>query len=196
MSPSGREALNDPPRHARLRSRGAVGILLVSVATLVSAACGGDGGGAQPPANAVLTGPIDITENASGGTITLSTSEDGSAISWVEVELRDVDCNGFSAASSSTGLSVNSDVSDGSIDLSVSRIGKIEGRFTSSTRASGTIEIVMNIPLTEEKCELGTWDWTAEVVPGATPEGPPAPLTEQPPPTMPTQPPMPTQVPR
>jgi hypothetical protein len=143
-------------------------LLLALVAAILSlTACGGgedagEGAGAiAPNPGAILTGPIEISGKASGGTISLTVSEDGASISSVKVTLQDLNCDGFSAGSFTKEAGGDFPVAKGSVVASPSGIGEVKGRFTSPTEASGTIDLVLEIPY-DGTCKLGTSDWSAK----------------------------------
>ena len=115
---------------------------------------------AVPRGGATFTGQIEIRDKASSGTIQFSISADGSSITSVTVNLKDLKCNGFSAGSMNKEVSGSFLITDGNINASPSGIGEIKGRFTSSTKASGTIDITLEIPFSAP-CELGEWPWSA-----------------------------------
>lgn len=115
--------------------------------------------GPQPGAN--LAGAIEISGKASSATIFLTISEDGSSIASVGIALTDLKCDGFSAGSMLQQLGGPFPVAEGNIVASLSGGGEIMGRFTSPTEASGTINLILEIPF-GGTCELGTWDWSAK----------------------------------
>lgn len=114
-----------------------------------------------PKPGVTLTGPIAITGKASGATITLQVSDDGTGIKSVGVTLQDLKCNGFSAGSMTKQVQGSFAISQGQIATSVSGIGEIRGRFTSSTEASGTVKLTLQIPMSGP-CELGEFAWSAK----------------------------------
>jgi hypothetical protein len=152
--------------------------------------CGGDGGsGASPQPGAVLTGPIEISGTADGGTISLTVSEDGGSITSVEVTLTNLNCDGFTAGTWTMGRGGDFPVADGTIAASPSGIGQVKGRFTSSTAASGSIDLALDWYYGGGACEkLGTWNWSAEADEDGAREAPTIPEAPTPaePPTMPT----------
>jgi len=143
-------------------------LLLVIVAAISGmTACGGEedagegAGGTAPRPGAVLTGPIEISGKASGGTISLTVSEDGGSISSVKVTLQNLKCDGFSAGSLTKEAGGVFPVAKGNVNASPSGIGEVKGRFTSPTVASGTIDLVLEIPY-DGTCKLGTSNWSAK----------------------------------
>jgi hypothetical protein len=117
--------------------------------------------GLQP--GAAFSGPIKISGKASGGTISFAISEDGTSIT-LEITLSDLKCDGMSASSMSTQASGPLSITDYSFNASFSDLGEVEGRFASTTEASGTIDLSLKISVLGQTtaCELGTWDWSAE----------------------------------
>jgi hypothetical protein len=137
-------------------------LLVIFGLILPLAACGGGGTPATSPRpGAVLTGPIEISGKASGGTISLTVSDDGALITSVAITLTDLKCDGFSAGSLTKEASGVFPAAKGKVVASLSGIGKIDGRFTSPTVASGTIDLALEIPF-GGSCELGTLNWSAE----------------------------------
>ena len=130
---------------------------------LPAAACGGGGGtsATSPQPGAVLIGPIQISGKASSGTISLTVSDDGASIVSVKVTLTELKCDGFSAGSLTKEVSGAFPAAKGNVVASLSGIGKIDGRFTSPTAASGTIDLALEIPM-GGTCKLGTQNWSAE----------------------------------
>ena len=128
----------------------------------------------RPQPGAILTGPIEISEKASSATIFLSISEDGVSIASVGIALVDLKCDGFSAGSMTQDFGGPFPVAEGDIAASLSGGGEIKGRFTSPTEASGTINLILEIPF-GGTCDLGRWDWSAkadlgtETIPSLTP---------------------------
>ena len=130
---------------------------------LPAAACGGEGAPATGPKPfAVLTGPIEIREKASSGTITLTVSKDGASITSVNVTLTDFECSPPWASYILETRDV-SPVAEGNIVVSLSGLGEIKGRFTSPTEASGTIDLAaLGRTFAAGTCELGKSNWSAK----------------------------------
>lgn len=118
-----------------------------------------------PQPGATFSGPIEISGKASSGTISFTISDDGDSITSVSVLLSDLECDGMSAGSMETRASGPFPVTDGELAASPSNLGEIEGQFTSSTEAVGTINLRLEFSVLDQKivCELGTWGWSAEV---------------------------------
>ena len=141
--------------------RSAACVLLIVSATIV-AACGGP----TPLGGATLSGPIEIDGVASSGTIAFTVSDDGQAITSVTVELKDVHGGGLSTGLTKSTSYVSIPVADGTIDASVGGIGVVKGRFTSSTEATGTIDLRLQdfAPgQPTQTYELGHWEWSAQI---------------------------------
>ena len=118
--------------------------------------------GANPKPGASLTGPIDIkSEKASSGAINFTISDDGTSVTWISITLNDVDVGVFTAGSMSQEKSISIPVSGGAFSDSVDGMGKIEGRFTSPTEASGTINLALDV-YQVGPVEFGTWNWSAK----------------------------------
>ena len=127
------------------------------VAALMLAGCGGS---AKPKAGATFSGPIKIdAEKAESAFLTFTISEDGTAVTEVGVSFTNFKCEGMSAGQMSLNIGGNFPISDG-LDISPSNIGQITGRFSSPTKASGTIHLQLGISMGSLSC--GTWDWSAE----------------------------------
>jgi len=116
---------------------------------------------AAPRPGATFSGPIEISEKASSGTIKLTVSEDGASITSVDITLKDLKCNGFSAGSMAKQVRGPFAVIDGNLVASVSGMGEIRGRFASPTQASGTVNLTLEIPFAKP-CKLGEWRWSAK----------------------------------
>jgi len=142
-------------------------VLMLSMAMSV-VGCGGEetapvssSKSVSPKAGATFTGPIDISGKASSGTIEFTVSADGTSITSVSITMKDLECNGFSAGSMTKETSGTFAIDGSRVSASPSGIGEIEGRFTSSTEASGTIDMTLEIPFFGP-CSLGEWNWSAE----------------------------------
>jgi hypothetical protein len=142
-------------------------VLMLSMSISVTG-CGGEEttpksetGSVTPKGGATFTGSIEITGKASSGTIQFSISGDGASITSVTITLIDLKTESFSAGSMNKEVSGSFPVTSGTLDASVSGIGEIEGRFTSPTKASGIIDITLEIPFSGP-CELGEWRWSVE----------------------------------
>jgi hypothetical protein len=118
-------------------------------------------GSVAPKGGATFTGTIQITGKASSGTIQFSISGDGASITSVTITLNNLKTDGFSAGSMTQEASGPFTITKGNFTASPSSIGQLEGRFTSSTKASGTIDITLEIPFAGT-AELGEWPWSAE----------------------------------
>lgn len=132
------------------------------VTALVLAGCGG--GSAQPKAGATFSGPIQIdADKAESAYLSFTISEDGTSITKVGVSFTNFKCEVMSAGSISMNSGGNFPITDG-LDLSPLNIGQIKGRFSSPTKASGTIDLKLKIStgFGSADCDMGTWEWTAE----------------------------------
>ena len=123
--------------------------------------CAGEEKKVSPEPGATLTGAIDITQAASGGTISLTISGDGASLTSISVTLSDLECDGFSAGSITKTAGASISITEGNFQGSVADIGEIEGEFTSSTVANGTVNLMLEIPFFGT-CDLGTWNWSAQ----------------------------------
>jgi hypothetical protein len=85
-------------------------------------------------------------------------------VGFLEEEVMKFKCGGMSAGEMTMSSGSTISIANG-LDLSLSTIGDIKGRFTSPTAASGTIRLDMKISAgmgSSISCDLGTWNWTAE----------------------------------
>ena len=134
-------------------------LLLIVGLVLSITGCGGDG---PPKPGAVLTGPIESSENATGGTMTLTVSDDGASITRAKVTLTGVKCRDFPPRSPTTDIRSDFPVTKGNIAISLPRGDQIKGRFTSPTEASGTIDFAPYWYHGGQPCELGKWSAKAD----------------------------------
>ena len=136
--------------------------LFLLVAALVLAGCGG--GSAQPKPGATFSGPIEISaDKAESANLFFTVSDDGTAITKIGISFTNFKCEVMSAGSMSLNSGGNFPITNG-LDLSPSNIGQIKGKFNSPTKASGTIDIKLeiNTGFGTATCELGTFKWSAE----------------------------------
>ena len=136
--------------------------LFLTIAALVLAGCGG--GSAQPKAGATFSGPIHIdAAKAESATLSFVVSGDGTAITKVGVSFVNLKCEVMSAGAVSLSSGSSFPIADG-LDVSPANIGHITGKFNSPTKASGKIDLKLeiNTGFGKAKCELGEWEWTAE----------------------------------
>ncbi len=124
-----------------------------------------EGESVTPTPGVNFTGPILISGKASSGAIKFRISEDRASITFVAITLKDLKSDGFSAESINKEVSGSFPVIGGSFDASIAGIGEIEGHFTSPRKAIGTINITLEIPLSEP-LELGEWGWSARYTSG------------------------------
>lgn len=146
-------------------------------------------GNATPAPGASFSGIINMGDKASSGAISFNISEDGASIIDLNIILNELKCDGLSAGRvhdylgglltsikggrfSSSIPAVGREVENYNLDKSPSEfptvtsldtVGQIEGKFSSATKASGTIKIYMWVVFTDRACELGEFPWEAEV---------------------------------
>jgi len=153
---------------------------------LVLAACAGN---VQPQPGASLGGGIDVGDRASSGTLSFKISETGAAITDLQINLESANCNDMITMGSVTdylsdpGIAITDGTFEGSLPAMGGMVtdyrfnpggslptpvpdpytvGKISGRFTAPTTASGTITIFLGAAMSGGiVCELGTFDWSA-----------------------------------
>lgn len=134
--------------------------IFLTLTALVLAGCGS----AQPKAGATFSGPIHIdAAKAESATLSFTISDDGTAITKVGISFVNLKCEVMSAGAMSLNSGGNFSLANG-LDLSPANIGHITGKFNSPTKASGTIDIKLeiNTGFGKATCELGEWEWTAE----------------------------------
>ena len=106
-----------------------------------------------------LVGKIAMNR-AKSAQITLRVSADGKLIEGLGFSFTELRCEGFSAGSSSTEMTMQEPIIDGKFEFS-SSVGVISGQFTSPTAVQGSIHLRFNQkPIGEFEC--GTWDWSAK----------------------------------
>jgi hypothetical protein len=118
-----------------------------------------------PKPGATLIGPIEISRNASSGIINFTVSENGDSLTSVSITLYDLECEGpmpFSVGSYTAESLGAFPVTNGAFTASISGTGEIEGQFTSPTEASGTINLIVEIPSPTRTFEFGTFNWSAQ----------------------------------
>ena len=156
---------------------------------LVITACGGK---AVPAPAASFSGAIDMGDKASSGTLSFKVSEDGASITGVNITLQELKCGGltigrihdnlggmlismrdggFSASIPAMGSSQftesqNYNLTSSPFDFptfpDMGSVGQFEGKFSSATHASGTIDMYVWAIMTDRACELGKFTWEAE----------------------------------
>ena len=89
-----------------------------------------------------LIGKI-IMNRAKNAQITLRVSADGKLIEGLGFSFTDLKCEGFSAGSSSTEMTMQEPIIDGKFEFSCS-VGVISGQFTSPTAVQGSIHLKFN----------------------------------------------------
>ena len=161
-------------------------LINVVVIILLASACGST---AKPEPGAQFSGTIDMGANAKSGSIHFSISSGGDALENLEIVVNDLTCKKMTvgkARDSQAGpnipvangrfnspipaigrISENYNLGTSPDDFpvidSLDTVGKIDGAFASPTQASGKITIFMWVIMTDRACELGTFDWVAEV---------------------------------
>lgn len=145
-------------------------------------------GVAKPAPGAYFSGTIDIGNKASSAAISFKISEDGTSIKDLETTINELKLDGLTAGQvfdyhggfltsiedgkfSASIPVVGGSVKNYNLDKSPSEfqtvtnlenIGKIEGKFLSTTKVSGTIRIYMWLLLTDYAVEVGEFSWEAE----------------------------------
>lgn len=133
------------------------------------------------PAGPRLSGPIEIKQGASGGTIELTLTEDGKSIAKVGLTLNDIKAEKRDGAAlrrvSMEKWSLQKEGpthiatlnSDGSFVIPLGNQGEINGQLSSPKKASGSVHVVIVVQSapsggvgSSTSYDLGTWDWTAQ----------------------------------
>ena len=133
------------------------GMMRIALVFLLLAGCSAHA--AKPKPGAAFTGTIAM-KTAGSAAITFKISRDGRMIESLGISFTDIKCEGFSAGSSSSMVSLQYPILDGKITITSSGIGEISGRFTSPTKADGSIHVLMSAGMGSE-IECGTWNWSA-----------------------------------
>ena len=162
-------------------------MLGIALVCLLLVGCGAHNVAPRP--GAAFSGAINVGDKAGGGSLSFSVSESGGALTNLRTSLQKANCNDMISMgsvqdyTSDPGLPVTNGAFAGSLpamggmvtDYSFHppdpfpspvpdpyTVGKITGRFSSPTSASGTITIFLGAAMTGGiVCELGTFDWTA-----------------------------------
>ena len=149
-------------------------ILILILAALSLAACTRE---VRPQGGAEFSGTLTLDRagnngRAQGGTIGFILSEDGTAIAELSYELEGDVCTDQGFTVQGVGASLRQDpppqIEDGSFVWSSEGL-RVDGTFTQSTAAQGTISLVMEKDVealgesARVTCDYGRWTWTAEV---------------------------------
>lgn len=144
---------------------------------------------AAPAPGASFSGAIDMGDKASSGTLSFRVSETGAAITDLRISLQSANCNNMITMGSvmdylsNPGITITDGTFEGSLPAmggmvtdyrfnpgdsfptpvpDPDTVGKIAGRFTTPTTASGTIAVFLGAAMSGGiVCELGTFDWSA-----------------------------------
>jgi hypothetical protein len=112
-----------------------------------------------------------LTLQRAGGAIGFKLSEDGTAIAELSYQLEGDVCTDEGVTVTGTGATLKQDpppaVENGTFSWLSDGV-RVEGSFTSPTKAEGTITLAMEKEVqalgqtTRITCDYGTWAWTAE----------------------------------
>lgn len=130
--------------------------VLVIIMVFLAACSGLPAGPVTPQPGVTLSGTISM-DRANTARITLQVSDDGQAIESVNVTFTDIECDGFSAGSTSSTAGTQTPIVDGKFEIKSSNIGSISGQFKSPTSVEGSIQLAFF----EGKAQCGTWEWSA-----------------------------------
>ena len=161
-----------------------IGMVLV---LLLLVACGGKS--ASPKPGASFSGTINVGDKAGSGSLSFSISEDGTKLANLTTSLQKANCKDMITMGSVEDYDSNPSITitNGVFEAPLPAmggevwdykfnpgnsfptpvpnpytIGKITGRFTSTTTANGTITIYLGAPMSGGVvCELGTFEWSA-----------------------------------
>ena len=161
-------------------------ITMLALVTVISlSACMG---AAKPAPGTSFSGTIDMGSKASSAEISFKISDNGTSIEDLNTAINQLKLDGLTAGQvfdyhggfltsiedgkfSASIPVVGGSVKNYNLDKSPSEfqtvtdlndIGKIEGKFLSATKASGTIKIYMWLLLTDYAVEVGEFSWEAE----------------------------------
>lgn len=162
-------------------------VIAIAVTLFLLAAC--SAAKIEPQPGAAISATITTGDKASSGTLSFKVSQAGTAISDLRISLENANCQDMITMGSV--MDFMSDpgipISDGAFESSLpamggmvenyrfnpgdsfptpvpdpSMVGKIAGRFTAPTEASGTITIFLGAAMSGGVvCELGTFDWSS-----------------------------------
>jgi hypothetical protein len=153
-------------------------IILILTLLLLTACTGGSS--VEPQASATYSSKLTVTEagengTATGGEIEFTISEDGAGIASLSYNLTSDSCIADGITIQGVGTSSRKmpppEVKNGTFIWEDENV-QVEGTFTSSTEASGTITITIqhnvqtsiNSPATKKiTCDYGTWTWDASM---------------------------------
>lgn len=110
----------------------------------------------QPEPGVTIIGHI-TTDNASDARFTLKVSDDGQSFVSLGYSFTDLNCEGFSAGSSSGSGDFHAPITDGVFEIKSSSIGDINGKFISPVAAEGTVHLLFF----DGQAECGTWEWSS-----------------------------------
>lgn len=128
---------------------------------------------ASPKGGADFSGPIDINpEKAQNARLSFGVSGNSTRIEYVRLEMSGLNCAAMRAESSDYYHIQDVKIRNGRFTIEDPGIGLVKGRFISSTRARGTIQIKYNpdeggaltnftLLKRDVPCDLGAWDWEA-----------------------------------
>lgn len=165
-------------------------IIGMTLVLLLLVGCGTPAAKTVPPQpGASFSGEINAGDKAESGTLAFTVSENGDAILELRTSLQKANCNDMISMGSVADFQSNPGITiaDGTFEGALPAIGgmvtdyrfnppdpfptpvpnpmtvgKIDGRFTAPTTASGTITIFLGAIMTGGiVCELGTFDWSA-----------------------------------
>jgi hypothetical protein len=139
-------------RHPKLSQR-LSGLALVF---LLLVGCGAHS--AAPKPGVTFAGTIAM-DTAKSATLTLKIADNGQMIETVSLAFTEIKCGGFSAGSTSSTVSGEYSILQGKFTIDENGIGKIIGRFSSPTKADGSIHILLSGMGSPIDC--GTWNWSA-----------------------------------
>jgi hypothetical protein len=161
-------------------------ITAMALVVLLQAGCGG---GVAPKSGASFNGAIKVGGQATSGTLSFRISDSGTTVTNLRIHLDGANCRDMITMGSvedylsNPGIEIKDGAFEGSLPAmggtvtdyhfnpgdtlpapvsNPDSVGKISGRFTTSTAASGTIKVFLGAVMSGGiVCELGTFDWSA-----------------------------------
>ncbi len=152
-------------------------LICILISALFLAACGGGKGTpvvqpatqppiAEPSPGARYSGPIDMGEKAKQATLSFQVSQDGAAITALELSFKELQCEGFSAGQSFKREEAIHPIRAGKFQIASDSFGNLSGEFASPQAASGTIELKLDLGLGGEPIDCGNASFNVVRVPG------------------------------
>ncbi len=126
----------------------------------------------SPQPGSSFTGNLEGENETGSGTISFDISVDGTAINNLNITLNDSSANCGGASTGTLGFGQLALpftgpylIKEGSFSIEISKTGGLNGKFTSPTEASGSINLILDVTLfgNSQTCDFGTWNWSAKL---------------------------------